>query len=396
MIDYKEALKIVNDCSQTLNDTEKVRLPDAVNRITAEDLITDIDMPQFDRSSMDGFAVTDDSYKNYIIKGVISAGDNTDYAITGNETYAIMTGARIPAGTGKIVIRENARCDKDLMEIVSLSNKINISFKGEDSKAGSVVLKAGVRITPFESGIIAAAGRTDIDVRRKIRTVLAVTGDEITDIDGRISMIRDINSDSLKAAVSYSGIADVVGYWKVSDDFIKIKGIISDFLKTNNDVLIITGGSSIGDFDYTQAALEECGVNIRFSAVRIKPGKPTIFGTAKGKYFFGLPGNPVSALFTFSLFCKPCFNILAGYNQEPIWFMGSSDREYSISSGTADRVRFLPVEIKNSIDGIVFRMVHNNGSGHILSLAGINYFVELPIGINRINTGERFVIRQVW
>ncbi len=447
MVSYRVALKLLIDSSASINDMDSIQIVNSIGRFLAEDYSSDIDMPPFNRSAMDGYAVSDGGFDSYIIKGLIRAGDNGIYRVSGNESYAIMTGARVPQGTNRVIMKEDVQVDGENFKVItrlkgednSRKNNCctNICYTGEDVTKGSTLLRRGDFITPFEVAILSSLGVNQVSVCRKIRVRLIVTGDELIVSDNSsnqtghssdsfvkvnepsevVCSIRDVNTPALIAAISLSPFLELSGSEVVKDNLGVISDALSDFLASDDDIVIITGGSSKGEYDFTQSAMDNNGVDTLFNEVNIKPGKPVIFGKKNNKSVFGLPGNPVSALITYKIFCLPYFYKISGavYREELLECVLEHDIVFSKSS--IDRKRFIPVELVNvriqdCSDSSRFdkgdlkdttteepwgcREIKYNGSGHITSLRGIRYFASIEPGVEKMSAGDRVVIRQIW
>ncbi len=322
MMPYEEALDIVLSSCQNLS-TEKVFILDALNRVLAEDVVSQEDRPSFDNSAMDGYAVrwedikeaTEGSPAVLKLVGEMPAGAESSFKVQRGTAIKIFTGAPIPEGADTVVPVEYTETKDGLVFIkVSLKEGANIRRKGEELKAGDVVLKKGTIIRHYEVGILASLNKINVEVSRRPRVAILSTGDEIKDIGEPItkpSQIRTSNNYTLLAGVlSAGGIPYHLGI--VQDDPEKLKSILSQM--EDYDVFITSGGVSMGEKDYIKILASEVGVDVKFHKVRIKPAKPILFGTYNGGkgLFFGIPGNPVSCAMAFDLLVKPALLKMQG------------------------------------------------------------------------------------
>jgi molybdopterin molybdotransferase len=324
---FKEANEIVhNSLSHIKKSCETIHILDSVNRVLGEDIKADIDMPAFDNSAMDGYAVKNiDNKDGWDIIGEISAGSGSKLVITENECVLIMTGARIPDGCTAVVPVEDV-ITKDnkvfLKENAVLKTGAHIRKKGSDVQKGDVVLKKGTYITPKESAVLAAFGRNKLLAEKKTKIGLIQTGSELIDINDipRDDKIRNSNYYAMLNAIADIN-ASAVPLGIVEDDKKKLITKIKNALEYDIDILITLGGVSVGKYDLVKEAYTECGIDIKFSKVNIKPGKPFTFGEYKTGMktipVFGLPGNPVSCLVNFILFIKQNIDRIHSINRSP-------------------------------------------------------------------------------
>ena len=391
MIDFKEALKIIGG-QVFVPDTERVDLRDAPGRILAEDIISDIDMPPFDRSAMDGFACrrSDLGDRLEIIES-IKAGDVPRMRIGRNQCTRIMTGGKVPDGADCVIMVEHTLPEDDRhIRFAGSKTAGNIAFKGEDLKKGDLVLAKGTLLRPGHIAILAAAGSGKPAVFRQPRVAVLTTGDEIVEPDtlpGGTS-IRNSNGPSLVAQISVIGaLPDYRGI--IEDDPSATASAISEAL-SSCDAILITGGVSMGDYDFVPEVLRSCGIELFFEKVAIKPGRPTVFGKKGNIPVFGLPGNPVSAFIIFELMVKPLLFQMMGHKYDPPAISLPMGRDYSRKK--ADRVSFIPVSL-NSRGEVIPAEYH--GSGHIHSLAGAWGLMGMETGVYSIKKGERVNVRQI-
>lgn len=298
---------------------------DSVGETLAEDIISDTDLPPFDNSAMDGFAIKfKPNIRNWSITGELSAGNYSSISLTDLSAVHIMTGSKLPENCdtiipvedviireGDIILNSNARCFQGL----------HVRKKGEDLESGKVAIEKNTFLKPQHIALAAACGRSKLLVYNKLKIGIIATGDELIGIDEKPEQdkIRATNLYALLAAIKeINHIPENLGI--VKDNKEELKGKILSALKSDLNVLVTTGGVSVGKYDYIKEILIESGVEIIFHKVNIKPGKPVLFGVYKNDErtipVFGLPGNPVSSLVTFDLFVKE--NILSMFNDSSL------------------------------------------------------------------------------
>jgi molybdenum cofactor synthesis domain-containing protein len=316
MISVREALKIVAREAKPLG-TERINLVDAVGRVLAEDILADSDLPPFDRSQMDGYAVKAADTKNtpacLKIVGESAAGRGWHNRLRKGEAVRIMTGAPVPDGADAV---QKIELTEELGAFVTISEPTEkgrfIVKKGSETKKGRTVLRKGKRIAPVNIAIPAAFGYMKVKVAKRPRVAIFSTGTEVVEIGQRPKKDQIRNSNSLMlAAFCRAAGAEAQVFPTIGDDISELRSQISASVK-KADVLITTGGVSVGKYDLTKVALQELGAGIFFDKVAVKPGKPTVFGKLRKTFVFGLPGNPVSAAVTFCLFVRKALLLMQG------------------------------------------------------------------------------------
>jgi molybdopterin molybdotransferase len=291
-------------------DIEEIEILDALDRILAENIVSTIDVPGFNRSTVDGYAVksqnshgaseTLPSFLNLI--GETIMGENTNLTILDGEAVYVPTGGIVPEGADAVIMIEHVeQLGDNLIALYKpVAYKENMLFQGDDVGEGEVILEKGKKIRPQDIGVLAAIGMATLKVYKKPRFFILSTGDEIIDLHEPLDKgkIRDINGYALYALIKKLG-GDVVRRVIVKDDFEKLKCELSQALDSA-DIIIISGGSSVGTKDYTYELMNTLtGQGVFIHGLSIKPGKPTLVGEAHGKPVFGLPGHPVSSIIVF-------------------------------------------------------------------------------------------------
>lgn len=393
MIPHKEALDIVlNSVSSTMS-TEKIDFTKSLNRILAQDIFSDMNMPPFDKSAMDGYACRmSDIHNELNVIEILPAGKVPENTIAANQCIKIMTGAIIPEGADCVLMIEFTEETKPgFIKFTKKSTKSNICYLGEDIKTDEQVLKKGVKIAPQHIAVMASVGCIFPEVYAQPKIGIISTGSEIVEpniIPGK-SQIRNSNGYQLIAQVVRAGcIPDYVG---IAEDTHKATYDAIKRALDKNDIILITGGVSMGDFDMVPDIMKEIGIEIKFNKIAVQPGKPTTFGIfGDNKYVFGLPGNPVSSYTQFELLTRPLINKLMGSDDVIKIFklpMGASYKRRK-----SERKSFIPIIIKE--DGKVYPIEYH-GSAHIHSYVFANGITSVEIGKEELEIGEMVDVRQV-
>lgn len=390
MISLEKAYGIVIQESFFL-ETEKIYLTDTLGRILAEDVKSDIEMPPFDKSAMDGYACRKEDRKNILeIIEVIPAGKTPEKIIGENQCAKIMTGAPIPKGADCVVQVELAEESNDgTVKFNESPARDNISFQGEDVKVGTKVLDKGIKIEAQHIAVFAAVGYAEVLVYKQAKVGIISTGDELVEPQNTpaLSQIRNSNGYQLIAQVKACGaIANYIGIAEDTpeDTFSKLSKALQE-----NDIVLLTGGVSMGEFDFVPKVMEQAGVKILFDSVAVKPGKPTTFGVVDKKFCFGLPGNPVSSFVQFDLLVKPLIYTLMGQVYKPLDIQMTLGVD--LKRRNPDRKAYFPIIIEN---GEVLP-VDYHGSAHIHALSSAHGIISMEIGQTEIKKGEKVHVRQI-
>jgi molybdopterin molybdotransferase len=321
LLTFEQAKKNILEAAslkhQSLSET--IALFDSLDRVTAEPVISPINVPSFNNSAMDGYAVrlSDLNHSTSLpLAGTIFAGDNIsnlNWPI--GSCLRIMTGAPVPHEADAVVMQENTeQIESNIKFLHEVKLGSNIRYIGEDAKQGSVIVAKGTRLTIPTLSSLATLGIAELTVMKKLKVAIFSTGNELTDIGTPLannSAIYDSNRFTLKLLLTKLN-CEIIDLGIIADDPIKIKQALETAAK-QADLIISSGGVSVGDADYTKAALKELG-QIDFWKIAIKPGKPFAFGQIGNALFCGLPGNPVSTLITFYQLVQPLILTLNGQN----------------------------------------------------------------------------------
>ncbi|MFK5883493.1 MAG: molybdopterin molybdotransferase MoeA [Candidatus Izemoplasma sp.] len=320
----KETTKIINDNFSSYNLLKiNIKVEDALNYVCAIDIYSTEDVPHFDRSIVDGYAVDFNSVKLassatpaiLINIGSVEMGEASKYSVKDDNTVYIPTGGHLPRGANSVVMIENTdTLGEEIIINKSVSIYENVLRKGTDILEGSIVIKKNTLITPLVIGALKSLGINKISVYKKLDVTLISTGDEIVEnkVTLKIGEIRDINTYTIENLLKNKFIT-VNDKAIISDNFDYYKAYILKGFE-NSDVVITSGGSSVGDKDYTLAILKDIGAEILVHGINIKPGKPTIIAKYNGKLFLGLPGQPTSAFFVLNTFINDIINSIYNIN----------------------------------------------------------------------------------
>jgi len=391
MITYEQAVEIVKAQSVLLG-TENVDLHASLNRVLRQAVASDMDMPPFDKSAMDGYACRTEDAKGVLeVIEIIPAGYQPQHAIQSNQCAKIMTGAILPQGADCVIPVEDVEALAET-KIRFRGARIapNICRRGEDVVAGQSLVPAGTRITAKEIAALALAGCAYPLVSRKPSIGIIATGDEIVEpqVMPQRAQIRDSNSYQLHAQCLQFGCRPFhLGI--VRDTAEAIGGVVARAGR-EHDLVLLTGGVSMGDFDLVPSLLKEAGYSILFEKVAIQPGKPTVFGRRKDRFVFGLPGNPVSSFTVFEILVKELLSGLMGLQQR------TPTAKLRLAKGftrrVAERRAWIPVKITPA--GFA-EPVEYHGSAHITSLVSADGLITIPAGEKEIPEGAPVDVRLI-
>jgi len=382
---------------------ELLEILDAQGRVLAEPIHADRDFPPFPRATRDGYAIRaadlDQLPTDLQIIGEIKAGGTSSaLSVKSGQAAAIMTGAPAPEGADAVVMIEHTSHVGNRVRVTRrVAAGENIVAVGTEAKLGDRLLAGGVRIGYAEVAVAASVGRSRVLVHAKPRVAVLSTGDEVVDIDVPLGpyQIRNSNSFSLAAQVQAAG-GEAVVLPIAPDDPDRLRELLIEGM--DSDLLLITGGVSMGKYDLVEQALAELKAEFFFTGAQIQPGKPVVFGrlacragapaseTEEYKYFFGLPGNPISTMVTFELFAKPMLEALAGISSRNLVFTHAKLKS-EIRTRTGLK-RFLPAMLSGEFERGEVELVRWQGSGDVASVARANCYAVIPPDRERIEAGE--------
>ena len=401
MITVEQAIKIILEKAEPLA-VESVALADALGRVLAEDVAADTDLPPFDRAQMDGYAVRSEDLREtparLRVVGEAAAGKGWRGTLQAGEAVRIMTGAPLPAGADSVQQVEVTREMEDgrlvTIERATEPGQFYVP-RASEIASGERVLAQGEEITSARAAVLAAFGRSKVKVRRRPRAAVLATGTELVPVEETPGedQIRDSNTYSLAAYARLAG-AEVERLPFASDDPALLRGEI-DEAASRADVLVLSGGVSMGRYDFTKDALRALGAEFFFERVALRPGKPTVFARLRGQHntlVFGLPGNPVSVSVTFNLFARTALRALQGLSDAAPF----EERAVLVraAKGTQERASYLPAILSTDVEGRQLAEVLKwGGSSDFVAFARATALVIIPAGVKSLDAGE--VVRVV-
>jgi molybdopterin molybdotransferase len=444
VLSFEDAYEVVREHSEQIlkagdRPSEEVLLMQGLGRVLAEPITADRDFPPFPRATRDGFAVRADDLVRGLtllrVVGQVRAGDSYDLPVASGEAVEIMTGAAVPAGADAVVMVEyterrsvpeldrkgregtQRRQEPDQTnpdpgdvlglreaeqddpaeavaeEVVEIKQAVasgeNIVPAGAEAQAGQELLPRGVRLGSAQIALAAAAGKASVKIYRKPKVAILSTGDELVEVAEKPgpSQIRNSNSYSLAALVAECG-GEPVQLPIAPDEEGKLTELIQEGLKA--DMLLLSGGVSMGKFDLVEQALKSLGARFFFTGAMIQPGKPVVFGEVGAVPFFGLPGNPVSVMVTFELFARQVVEALSGAQPERLKSAKAKLRkEFKTKTGLT---RFLPALLDGGLDDPEVELVPWKGSGDMLAAARANCYLVVPPDREKLAKGEMVTV----
>ncbi|MFQ5952883.1 MAG: gephyrin-like molybdotransferase Glp [Candidatus Omnitrophota bacterium] len=400
MINIEKAQSIILKSIGVLSSKES-KLDQALDRVLAEDIYAGCDVPLLDNSAMDGFAVrardvqgtSKDNPKVLEVVEDVRAGYLASKPVRDNQAIRIMTGAAIPQGADSVVMVEDTeKMGEDKIKIFKEIKKgTNVRRRGEDISSGELTLSKGTVLGPAHIGVLASLGRSRVKVTRRPKVAVLATGDEVIDIDEKLipGKIRNSNTYTLCSQVlKVGGIPKNLGIAK--DEIEEIKKKIKKGLDC--DLILTSGGVSVGDHDLVKSVLSDMGTDIKFWEVAIKPGKPLTFGMINGIPVSGLPGNPVSSMISFEIFIKPAIFKMLGQDSDNSKKEVSAILEESIIKKKGRR-HFLRAQTRWENGGYLTRATGPQGSGILKSMARANSLIILPEEKEHVEKGKKVTVR---
>ena len=391
MIAFEEALNTVL-LSAKLLSTEPVFLDQSLKRILARDVFSDMDMPPFNKSAVDGYAChKTDLLSPLTVVEVIPAGVVPEKIIGKGQCSKIMTGAMVPEGVDVVImVEDTVEISKGEILFVGQKTGVNICYRAEDIRSGDKVLDAGTLICPSHIAVLAAVGCAMPLVYRQPVVAILSTGDELVEpaMKPKLSQIRNSNAAQLTAQItSMNAIPVYLGI--VPDVEEQTRKAIEQAL-SKADVVLLTGGVSMGDYDLVPRILHEQKVEILFESIAVQPGKPTVFGVRDRKYIFGLPGNPVSSFVQFEMLVKPLLYAISGHTYCPIQLKLPLAVDYTRRNN--QRRAFVPVTIQHLGE---VEPIEYHGSAHIHAYVSAHGIMSVPPGITHIKKGDLVDVRSL-
>ena len=390
MISIEEAQRIIlRQCS--LLPTEELPLLEGLGRVTGEDVHAPWDIPATDNSAMDGYAFSFAAVRGnrLLVSGNVPAGVERIPPVAAGETVRIMTGAPIPRGCDTVVPIENVETIGDAIRLVGDARPgAHIRKRGEEIRAGQRAIAANSLLRPQEIGMLASLGKTSVLVYRRPKVGVLATGDELLEIGSPPAPGKIINSNSysIAAQIAASG-GDPVMLGIAEDEVERTCDRIREGIR--GDLLITTGGVSVGDRDCVKEAIVALGGDIKFWKVHMKPGKPLAFAILEGKPVFALPGNPAAAMISFEVFVRPALLKMTGHMR--IFRPTVTAALTGSIANKGDRPHLIRVRVEARQDGYVASATGNQSSARLSSLTAANGFVTIAPG-TALASGESVVV----
>lgn len=402
MIGVSDALnKLLSSFSPVAS--EVVPLENAAGRVLSEDIKSEIDLPLFTNSSMDGFAVRAEdvhgadpnhSVKLFIVED-IPAGKKPTRILEKKQSSRIMTGAQIPDGADAVIPIEDtnqydpeSRTNLGLPEEIEVYRSVEpgdyIREKGEDISANDTVLESNSQLRPQDVGLLAMLGKAKLPVYRSPKIAIFSTGDELVpvEIPLQLGKIHDSNAYTLSALITRDN-GEPVNLGIVPDREQAVREVLVEAVKKDADLILSSAGVSVGAFDFVRTVVQSDGA-LDFWRVNMRPGKPLAFGNFQGVPFIGLPGNPVSAFVGYEVFVRPAIRKLAGMNESPRKRIKTKILEDISSDG---RESYLRAVVQSQNGEWIARLTGHQGSGNLFSLVQANALLIIPSGVKSLPSG---------
>jgi len=379
-----------------ISEVETVRLEQSLGRVLAEDVRANRDLPPYDVSAMDGYAVRSaDLAKVPAVLAVIEdikAGDMPTKIVQAGQCARIMTGAPVPQGADAVIRVEDTQASSGSTVQINVAVKPgnDIRMQGEGMRNGDVVLTAGTEITPGVTGILATVKCAQVQVYRRPRVAILSTGNELEDMDDPVdpNKIPNSNSYALMAQVQALGLEPAL-LGIARDDPAELTEYLQRGLKF--DVLLVSGGTSVGVHDYVRPAIEALGVQMKFWRVAMKPGHPVAFGASAGTFVFGLPGNPVSSMVCFEQFVAPALRRMMGHAR--LYRRTIAARLTHNLKHQPGRTEFVRVTLAKEESGYAATSTGAQGSGMLLSMARADGLMVVPAESTGLVAGAQVVVQ---
>jgi molybdopterin molybdotransferase len=385
MISVTDAKKIIEEFSFTVATVE-LPLKETTGLILAEDYYAGIDLPPFPQSSMDGYAFSFEEWekgKRLKLTGEIAAGSNQLIKILPGEAMRIFTGAAVPQGADTVLMQEKSVLENKELVVGddNLKTGENVRLRGAEIKKGSLALSKNTLLTPGAIGYLAGMGCNEVFVHPKPVVSIIVTGNELQSpgIPLQYGQVYEANSFSLNAALEGIGIRESKIYY-CADILEMLTGMLENAL-IESDIVLLTGGVSVGDYDFTVKAAEKCGVDRLFHRIKQKPGKPVYFGKKDSKVVFGLPGNPASVLTCFYIYVVPVIEKMLGKK-------GIQKTQIAVSASEIKKPAGITWFLKGDVEAGIVTALDAQESYRLSSFARANCLIELGEDLAACKTGD--------
>ncbi|MGH1538287.1 MAG: molybdopterin molybdotransferase MoeA [Gammaproteobacteria bacterium] len=393
-MDANDALQHILNQVSSLTETINTPIRDALHCTLANDVFSSIDVPGHTNSAMDGYAISaSDIPKELTVTlkniGTAWAGKPYQGEVNKEECVRIMTGAAMPKGTDTVIMQEHVQKEgKNILIDHTHQAGQNVRQAGEDIPKDGLVLKKGKLLTPADLGLLASVGISEIQIIKKLRVAFFSTGDELRPVGSQLEVgqIYDSNRYTLYGMLTRLGV-EIIDLGVIKD---KREMVEQAFMDAANkaDVIITSGGVSVGDADFVKETLEKIG-EVKFWKVAMKPGRPLAFGKIKNAWFFGLPGNPVSVMVTFYMFVQPALKKLTGSAyQLPLMISANCQTKLRKKPGRVEYQRGILTQNKNDPTQHEVVKTGAQGSGILRSMSDANCFIILPMESNGVEVGD--------
>ncbi|HUB68577.1 MAG TPA: molybdopterin molybdotransferase MoeA [Candidatus Methylacidiphilales bacterium] len=376
MIAVAEAREIIDRKVGSLG-VETASLTAVHGRVLREDVAAGEDMPPFDRSAMDGYAVrADDPGEEFAVRGEIRAGDAVTREIVPGEAVRIFTGAQMPREGLKVIMQEHTEAVGPRIRLLRKSAMANVRYRGEDARAGEILLRAGTTLDAAAVALLAAMGRTSILASKRPSVLHVTTGDEIVP-PGTVpkeGQIRNSNAFLIPSLCREQGLEEVT-HLHSGDDLDAMLKLLAEVKGEKYDMVLVSGGSGGGAYDFTAKVFEKLGATLHFRQVNVRPGKPLIFGTNSSQVLFGLPGNALSHYVCFHLFVRCALNSLLG---RPASGVTKGILAEQLADAFNDRETWWPARMSLAEGRIECHALPWKSSGDITRLPSANALIRVP------------------
>ena len=392
-ITYEQALTIVQQKISRANPRppmETVPLDQARGRVLAEEVPADRDLPPFHRAIRDGYALRAADLATIPAAlrcvGEVPAGRSFEGELNSGQCVSIMTGAPLPVGADAVVMVEHTR---RLGEEIEIQRQVrqweNVVLQGSEASLGARVLPRGRRLQAAEIGLLATVGKASVRVYRSPRVAVLPTGDEVVPVEQQPQWFQIRNSNALTLAAQVAAAGGVPVQLGIAPDR---KNVLGEMIERglDSDLLLLSGGVSMGKMDLVEEVLGELGAEFFFQGTAIRPGRPLVFGRVRDRFFFGLPGNPVSTFVTFELFVRPALAMLGGAEFEPPVFLRARlAKAYRQKTGLT---MFMPARVWVQNRNPVVELVGWQGSGDLVGIAAANCFLVIHPDQTELAAGD--------
>lgn len=387
-----DALRVIDARVNPLAESESVLLRDSLGRISAEAISSTLNVPGHDNAAMDGYAFNGAGFDNegphvLNIVGSAFAGHPFSATVQAGECVRIMTGAPVPRGADTVIMQEAVTVDDTTINFAEpVKRGEHVRLAGEDVAGGGTVLPAGQRIEPAHLGVLASVGLSAVPVIRRPRVAIFSTGDELREVGSALTtgQIYDSNRENLFGLLTRCS-AEVIDFGLVGDNPGELEKTLLAAAE-RADMIITSGGASVGEADYMTTLLERLG-SLEFASVAIKPGRPTLFGELAGTLFFGLPGNPVSVSVTYYQLVRPALHKLSGASADQAQLILTARCRKALRTRKGRTEFQRGVLTCNAQEGYLVDSVGSQGSGILSSMVRANCFIIVPDGRGPVDAG---------